>query len=291
MKRREIARKFDEIVEFSGVEKFIDTPVKRYSSGMYVRLAFSVAAHLEPEILLVDEVLAVGDAEFQRRCLGRMEELRQRPAAPSSSSPTTCRRSRASATARSCSRAARSRSTGPAGRWWRTTSSTSRGGGVVEVVAGSGLCAGRGPRRGFARCGWSTRRAAARRGRRPPARRHRDHASTSSAAASRSSPRSRCIDSQGDVAFNALDTREQLGRAVAARSVRRDGLDSRQPPHRGPVHRRRRRLLAGRGQAELARPGPRGRRLPRAGPRRGRQRARPVRGQPQRRRSAPARWT
>jgi lipopolysaccharide transport system ATP-binding protein len=75
MTRREITRKLPDIVEFSGVEKFIDTPVKRYSSGMYVRLAFSVAAHLEPEILLVDEVLAVGDAEFQRRCLGRMEEL------------------------------------------------------------------------------------------------------------------------------------------------------------------------------------------------------------------------
>ena len=75
MTRREITKKLPDIVEFSGVEKFIDTPVKRYSSGMYVRLAFSVAAHLEPEILLVDEVLAVGDAEFQRRCLGRMEEL------------------------------------------------------------------------------------------------------------------------------------------------------------------------------------------------------------------------
>jgi lipopolysaccharide transport system ATP-binding protein len=75
MKRREIDQRFDRMVEFSGVEKFIDTPVKRYSSGMYVRLAFSVAAHLEPEILLVDEVLSVGDAEFQRRCLGRMEEL------------------------------------------------------------------------------------------------------------------------------------------------------------------------------------------------------------------------
>jgi homopolymeric O-antigen transport system ATP-binding protein len=75
MTRREITRKLPAIVDFSGVEKFIDTPVKRYSSGMYVRLAFSVAAHLEPEILLVDEVLAVGDAEFQRRCLGRMEEL------------------------------------------------------------------------------------------------------------------------------------------------------------------------------------------------------------------------
>jgi len=75
MKRREIASKFPEIVEFAGVEQFIDTPVKRYSSGMSVRLAFAVAAHLEPEVLLVDEVLAVGDAEFQRRCLGRMEDL------------------------------------------------------------------------------------------------------------------------------------------------------------------------------------------------------------------------
>jgi lipopolysaccharide transport system ATP-binding protein len=75
MKRKEIAAKFDAIVEFAGVERFIDTPVKRYSSGMYVRLAFSVAAHLEPEILLVDEVLAVGDAEFQQRCLGRMESF------------------------------------------------------------------------------------------------------------------------------------------------------------------------------------------------------------------------
>jgi lipopolysaccharide transport system ATP-binding protein len=75
MKRREIVRKLPDIVEFAGIEQFMDTPVKRYSSGMYVRLAFSVAAHLEPEIMLVDEVLAVGDAEFQRRCLGRMEEI------------------------------------------------------------------------------------------------------------------------------------------------------------------------------------------------------------------------
>ena len=74
MRRRDIARKFPEIVEFAGVEQFIDTPVKRYSSGMSVRLAFAVAAHLEPEVLLIDEVLAVGDAEFQRRCLGRMED-------------------------------------------------------------------------------------------------------------------------------------------------------------------------------------------------------------------------
>jgi lipopolysaccharide transport system ATP-binding protein len=75
MTRREIDRKFDAIVDFSGVEKFIDTPVKRYSSGMYVRLAFAVAAHLDPEILVVDEVLAVGDAEFQRKCLGKMGEV------------------------------------------------------------------------------------------------------------------------------------------------------------------------------------------------------------------------
>jgi lipopolysaccharide transport system ATP-binding protein len=75
MRRREIERKFDEIVEFAEVERFIDTPVKRYSSGMYLRLAFSVAAHLEPEILIVDEVLAVGDASFQRKCLGRMGQV------------------------------------------------------------------------------------------------------------------------------------------------------------------------------------------------------------------------
>jgi lipopolysaccharide transport system ATP-binding protein len=75
MTRDEIARRFDEIVEFSGLAAFIDTPVKRYSSGMYVRLAFGVAAHLECEILLVDEILAVGDAEFQKRCLGRLQEL------------------------------------------------------------------------------------------------------------------------------------------------------------------------------------------------------------------------
>ena len=75
MTRAEIKRKFDEIVAFAEVEKFLDTPVKRYSSGMYVRLAFAVAAHLEPEILIVDEVLAVGDAEFQKKCLGRMSEV------------------------------------------------------------------------------------------------------------------------------------------------------------------------------------------------------------------------
>ena len=77
MRRTEIRDKFDEIVAFAGVEKFLDTPVKRYSSGMYVRLAFAVAAHLEAEILLVDEVLAVGDTEFQKKCLGKMQAVSQ----------------------------------------------------------------------------------------------------------------------------------------------------------------------------------------------------------------------
>jgi lipopolysaccharide transport system ATP-binding protein len=75
MRKREIDRKLDEIIDFSGVERYVDTPVKRYSSGMYVRLAFAVAAHLESEILIVDEVLAVGDAEFQKKCLGKMGEV------------------------------------------------------------------------------------------------------------------------------------------------------------------------------------------------------------------------
>ncbi|MFH0895774.1 MAG: ABC transporter ATP-binding protein [Bacteroidota bacterium] len=75
MKRAEVNRKMDEIIAFSGIEKFIETPVKFYSSGMYVRLAFSVAAHLEPDILIIDEVLAVGDAEFQRKCLGKMQDV------------------------------------------------------------------------------------------------------------------------------------------------------------------------------------------------------------------------
>jgi lipopolysaccharide transport system ATP-binding protein len=75
MKKQEILQKFDEIIDFSGIEQFIDTPVKRYSSGMYVRLAFAVAAHLDPDIFIVDEVLAVGDAEFQKKCLGKMKDV------------------------------------------------------------------------------------------------------------------------------------------------------------------------------------------------------------------------
>ncbi len=78
MTKQEVKRKFDEIVDFAGVERYIDTPVKRYSSGMYVRLAFAVAAHLEPEILIVDEVLAVGDAEFQKKCIGKMKDVSEK---------------------------------------------------------------------------------------------------------------------------------------------------------------------------------------------------------------------
>src|SRR5207342_1386756 len=75
MRKKEIKAKLDEIIDFSGVERYIDTPVKRYSSGMMVRLGFAVAAHLEPEILIVDEVLAVGDLEFQKKCLGKMKDV------------------------------------------------------------------------------------------------------------------------------------------------------------------------------------------------------------------------
>jgi lipopolysaccharide transport system ATP-binding protein len=78
MRKREIDRRFDEIIDFAGVEKFIDTPVKHYSSGMYTRLAFAVAAHLTPEILIIDEVLAVGDAQFQKKCLGKMEDVAEK---------------------------------------------------------------------------------------------------------------------------------------------------------------------------------------------------------------------
>src|SRR5205085_9741106 len=75
MTRNEIRRKFDDIVSFADIERFLDTPVKRYSSGMYMRLAFAVAAHLEPEILVIDEVLAVGDSQFQKKCIGKMGEV------------------------------------------------------------------------------------------------------------------------------------------------------------------------------------------------------------------------
>ena len=115
MSRAEIRRKFDEIVAFAEVEKFLDTPVKRYSSGMYVRLAFAVAAHLEPEILIVDEVLAVGDAEFQKKCLGKMHDVAA-VAVPCCSSATTWRRSKPCAAARCCFRPDNWRWTAPSAK-------------------------------------------------------------------------------------------------------------------------------------------------------------------------------
>ena len=121
MAQREVRARFDEIVAFAEVERFLDTPVKRYSSGMYVRLAFAVAAHLQPEILVVDEVLAVGDASFQRKCLGKMQIGRLAAAAPSSSSATTWRRSPGCASGRSCSATARSRRTALSPRSRRST--------------------------------------------------------------------------------------------------------------------------------------------------------------------------
>ena len=124
MRRNEIARKFDEIVAFAEVEQFIDTPVKHYSSGMYLRLAFAVAAHLEPEILLVDEVLAVGDAEFQKKCLGKMRSVAE-AGARCSSSATTWRRSRRSARGASSSRTAAWGSTARPHRRSTTTSTRS----------------------------------------------------------------------------------------------------------------------------------------------------------------------
>ena len=125
MKRAEIQRKFDEIVAFAEVEKFLDTPVKRYSSGMYVRLAFAVAAHLEPEILLVDEVLAVGDARFQKKCLSKMEDVGHGGRTVHLRVATTCRPSPGSASAPSCSTAGAS---WPTGRRREIVSSYLRGG-------------------------------------------------------------------------------------------------------------------------------------------------------------------
>ena len=108
LSRREISRRFDEIVEFSGVEAFIDTPVKRYSSGMFVRLGFAVAAHLDPEIMLVDEVLAVGDMAFQRKCMEKMRADRRGGAHGRVRLATISRGSSGSATACSCSSTVRS---------------------------------------------------------------------------------------------------------------------------------------------------------------------------------------
>jgi lipopolysaccharide transport system ATP-binding protein len=105
LSRQEIRRRFDDIVAFAEVEAFIDTAVKHYSTGMYMRLAFAVAAHLDPEILIVDEVLAVGDAQFQRKCLGKMQEVSKTQGGPFYSSATTWTRSKGSAPSARCSTA------------------------------------------------------------------------------------------------------------------------------------------------------------------------------------------
>ena len=133
MTQAEIQRKFDEIVAFAEVEKFLDTPVKRYSSGMYVRLAFAVAAHLEPEILVVDEVLAVGDAAFQKKCLGKMGDVADAKAARCCSSATTWRRSAVCAVVAYCSLKAGRFSKARPVSVWTVTSRKSRTNATNEV--------------------------------------------------------------------------------------------------------------------------------------------------------------
>ena len=206
MKRREIQQKFSEIVEFAGVERFIDTPVKRYSSGMSVRLAFAVAAHLEPEILLVDEVLAVGRRRVPAtvsRTHGGPEPLR---ADGRSSSRTRCRRWRSSATGRSGSRRAASCSTARARTSSPSTSSQARRRGSsrvwpdLDTAPGDDLVrlrsvARRAGRGGGCRCGCSQ------------SGRDRDRRSRSCRIdGRRSSRRSSWWTSAEDVAFNAIDT-------------------------------------------------------------------------------------
>ena len=218
MKRREIGGKFDEIVDFAGVEQFIDTPVKRYSSGMYVRLAFSVAAHLEPEILLVDEVLAVGDAEFQRRASAGWRTSAQ------SGRTVLFVSHNMQAVARLCDRAilldggqvvrdgaerGGRRALPPVG-----VSAPAPRGVLARLESAPGddlVAAARGARRRRGRHG-------RRRGRCSPARRDRDRLHGPARAASRL-PEDQGLDRQGDVAFNAIDT-STLERAAAAGRLR-----------------------------------------------------------------------
>ena len=226
MKRREIEQRFDAIVEFSGVERFIDTPVKRYSSGMYVRLAFSVAAHLEPEILLVDEVLAVGDAEFQRRCLGRMEEF------GSSGSDGPLRLAQLPAVAQLCDRAIHIESgrvveDGPPADVIaalppsdpQRRSSSGRGPKTTRP--------GRRPREDPRRPARPARRDAAGRRRRAPARSASRSRSGSSGTGKPVFPKIKVLDREGAIAFNAMDTNERWLRPDAARRVRGDRVDTR----------------------------------------------------------------
>ena len=240
MTRREITRKLPEIVEFSGVSKFIDTPVKRYSSGMYVRLAFSVAAHLEPEILLVDEVLAVGDAEFQRRCLGRMEELvAARPHRPL--------RLAQHAGARA---ALRPRDPAPRGpdREGRPEREVVAHYLQTEVGQGSHRrwpdleTAPGGKRVRLREVRVVDEDGPARRQRRhPPAGGDRDHLH-GAARRRRGLPEDQGHGPRGKQRLQHRRRESALERAAAARRLRGHGLDPRQPPQRGPLHGRAGRL-------------------------------------------------
>ena len=213
MKRREIQGKFDEIVEFSGVEQFIDTPVKRYSSGMSVRLAFAVAAHLEPEILLVDEVLAVGDAEFQRRCLGsdgRSQPVRsdgglrlspdagRYPALRSRRPPRERERRPRRAERRRRAHYLQLVEGSSSERIWPDFD-TAPGDDLVRLLA---VRVVDGRARSLVRA-WTFDD--------PSGSRSRSECCARGSAPS--FPRSRCIDARRNVAFNALDTSPTLGRA------------------------------------------------------------------------------
>ena len=228
--------RLSEIVEFSGVQKFIDTPVKRYSSGMYVRLAFSVAAHLEPEILLVDEVLAVGDAEFQRRCLGRMEELSRHGRTVLFVSHQM------QVLARLCDRAILLRE----GRVVQDGPSEQVVAHYLQAEGGAG----------------STRSwpdlASAPGGKRVRVRGIRvvdeDGAVVDSVDVRRPVgieisftvlrddvavfPRIKVVDREGNNAFTTVDTDPRWNKRPGRRRLRGYGLDPRQPPQRGPLHRR-----------------------------------------------------
>ena len=237
MKRREIQAKFPEIVEFAGVEQFIDTPVKRYSSGMSVRLAFAVAAHLEPEILLVDEVLAVGDAEFQRRCLGRMEDLSQ------SGRTVLFVSHQMQAVAQLCDRAI-----------WLEKGEIVLDGPSADVVAQylqSGRAAGRAasgrtsrPRRvtgscGCAPCGSSTRTGTGGGRRRSQPGRDRDRLHGSSLRRDSDLPEDQARRPAGRRRLQRDGHELAVARADATGRVRVDGLDSGQPPQRRARERRR----------------------------------------------------
>ena len=268
MKRREIRAKYDEIVEFSGVQKFIDTPVKRYSTGMYVRLAFAVAAHLEPEVLLIDEVLAVGDHEFQQRCMGRIEDI-------SESGRTVIFVSHdMQAIARLCDRA-----------YWLDGGRVIAEGPSEEIVAqylqsASGTAvAWQNPKLGQPRRPEEVVRLEAAPGGRPAGRdrRHRRRPRARRDRVPLHRPRARAAlpeDQAGDTArrgrLQRLRRRPALGDAYRARVLRQHGLDSRQPPQRGLHDRGRRALLARRAEAPPLRQ-PAGRALvPCARPGRGR---------------------